>query len=287
MFLTKATTRKYYHFRNKEDNMKDEKELSVAMSAQYFTDSEPLEAYQTPTVIPPEECETPHEIRQPKGDAAETMQTPVEPLQKLREKPILLDFHDVKPKNDEKEITKDEFEHLDEKSLKLLWHYRLGRLPFTTINRMSKKGELPKKLSKCPDPMCTAYIYGQMTRRPWRYQADPARLDKQRTINQPGECVSIDQMESPIPGFIAQIKGTPTKAHYNSATVFTDHYSDVTFIHLQRSTNAQETLEAKHAFEQWATSYNVNIRHYHADNGRFAETLFMTDVARKGQTISL
>jgi hypothetical protein len=77
MCLTKPTTQKYYHFRNKEDNMKDDKVLSVAMSAQYFTDSEPFEAYQTPTVIPPKESETPHEIQQPEGDTAETMRTPV------------------------------------------------------------------------------------------------------------------------------------------------------------------------------------------------------------------
>jgi hypothetical protein len=32
--------------------------------------------------------------------------------------------------------------------------------------------------------------------------------------------------------------------------------------------------------------YGVRIRHYHADNGRFAEKIFMADVARKGQTIS-
>jgi hypothetical protein len=53
---------------------------------------------------------------------------------------------------------------------------------------------------------------------------------------------------------------------------------------LQKSTNTTETLEAKQAFEQWADLHNVRIKHYHADNGRFAETVF--DVAKKGQTIS-
>jgi hypothetical protein len=98
--------------------------------------------------------------------------------------------------------------------------------------------------------------------------------------------VSIDQMESPVSGLVAQMKGIPMRARYNSATVFTDHYSDVTYVHLQKSTNAQETLEAKQAFERWANQHSVKIKHYHADNGRFAETLFMADVARRGQTIS-
>jgi hypothetical protein len=56
-------------------------------------------------------------------------------------------------------------------------------------------------------------------------------------------------MESPVPGIVIQMKGIPTKARYNSATVFIYHFSDVTFVLLQKSTNAQETLDAKHAFE--------------------------------------
>jgi hypothetical protein len=87
-----------------------------------------------------------------------------------------------------------------------------------------------------------------MTRRAWRMKAEPVTINKQRIITQPGEFVSIDQMESPVPEFIAQIKGIPQKAQYNSATIFTDHYSDAMFVRLQRSTNAQETLEAKHNF---------------------------------------
>jgi hypothetical protein len=45
-----------------------------------------------------------------------------------------------------------------------------------------------------------------------------------------------------------------------------DHYINSTFVHLQKSTNAQETLEAKQAFERWADSHHVQIWHYHADS---------------------
>jgi hypothetical protein len=93
-------------------------------------------------------------------------------------------------------------------------------------------------------------------------------------------------MESPVPGLVVQMKGILTKARCSSATVFTDHLSDVAFMHLQKSTNAQETVEAKYAFERWSNSHGVNIKHYHADNGLFTENVFMADVARKGQTIS-
>jgi hypothetical protein len=111
-----------------------------------------------------------------------------------------------------------------------------------------------------------------MTRRAWRTRAKPAKIAQQHIITQPGQCVSIDQMESPVPRFIAQLKGITMKARYNSATIFTDHYSNATFVYRQKSTNAAETLEALHAFEQWAGQHNVRIKHYHADNGRFAET---------------
>jgi hypothetical protein len=45
-------------------------------------------------------------------------------------------------------------------------------------------------------------------------------------------------------------------------------------------------MEAKQACERWCNSHNLLVKHYHADNGRFAETVFMADVARQGQTIS-
>jgi hypothetical protein len=55
---------------------------------------------------------------------------------------------------------------------------------------------------------------------------------------------------------------------------------------LQKTLNAKDTVEAKEAFERWADSHKVTARHYHADNGRFAETELMAHVAKKGQTIS-
>jgi hypothetical protein len=81
--------------------------------------------------------------------------------------------------------------------------------------------------------------------------------------------VSIDQMESPVPGLVAHMKGSPTRERYNCATIFVDHYSDVLFVHLQKVLTGDETLEAKKAFEIWARSHDISISHYHADNGRF------------------
>jgi hypothetical protein len=72
------------------------------------------------------------------------------------------------------------------------------------------------------------------------------------------------------------------------ATVFVDHFSRLTFIYCQFSTNAEETVNAKKAFEAYAALQGVSIRHYHAGNGRFAETKWLEAVKahRPKQTIS-
>ena len=70
---------------------------------------------------------------------------------------------------------------------------------------------------------------------------------KQSTI--PGTFVSVDQLESPISGFIPIAKGQPMTKHYHGATIFVDHASDFVYVHLNQALTTKETLEAKHAFE--------------------------------------
>ncbi len=44
--------------------------------------------------------------------------------------------------------------------------------------------------------------------------------------------------------------------------------------------------KSKLAFEKFALSHGVHIKHYHADNGRFKDNLFIKSIEDKGQTIS-
>jgi hypothetical protein len=85
-------------------------------------------------------------------------------------------------------------------------------------------------------------------------------------------------MEPPTPGFVGQIKGWLTTKRYRAATVFVDHYSQLSFAYMQFSTGAEETVNAKLAFEAYAAQFGVSVRHYHADNGRFAENLWIKSV---------
>jgi Reverse transcriptase (RNA-dependent DNA polymerase) len=186
------------------------------------------------------------------------------------------------PVNDSTEDSEDDNRIISEK---LQCHYQLGHLPFNVINKLATTGQLPKRLTKVRDPKCASCMYGLATRRPWRTKATPTAIHMTE-ISKPGDCVSVDQMISPVPGLVAQTKGYPTKDRYNAATIFVDHYSDITYCHLQTTTNAQDTIGAKEAFERFCKSNGVAVRHYHADNGRFAETAFMAHVAQQGQTIS-
>jgi hypothetical protein len=127
-------------------------------------------------------------------------------------------------------------------------------------------------------------LYGQATKKPWQTKAQPNKI---RTVTKPGECVSVDQLESPIPGFKGQNKGFFFRERYKVATIFVDHFSPLSYVHLQESTKGDKTLLARRAFEAYAASHGIVIANYHADNKRFAERLFLDHAALYGQGISL
>ena len=81
--------------------------------------------------------------------------------------------------------------------------------------------------------------------------------------------VSVDQLVSPVPGLIVQMTGFITKWRYKYATVYIDQFSGFSFIYLQQTVSAQETLQSKQAMERYAQAQNIIINAYHADNGIF------------------
>ena len=112
----------------------------------------------------------------------------------------------------------------------LLWHTRLGHVSMRRIQKMAAIGCIPTKLARCQIPMCQACAYGTMKKRPWRTSATPQTIMYE--ASKPGMCVSVDQLESPLGGLIGQLKGIPTKARFRVATIFIDHYSDLSYVHL-------------------------------------------------------
>jgi hypothetical protein len=81
--------------------------------------------------------------------------------------------------------------------------------------------------------------------------------------------VSVDQLVSLTAGLIAQMTGKLTNSRYRYATVYVDHASQMGYVYLQRSADADETVKGKAAFEAYAAARGVTIRAYHANNGIF------------------
>lgn len=69
-------------------------------------------------------------------------------------------------------------------------------------------------------------------------------------------------------------------------TVFVDHYSHLSYVHLQKMTSASKTIEPKESFERFAHAHGVTVTHYPADNGRFANNKFREAIASRHQTLS-
>jgi hypothetical protein len=146
----------------------------------------------------------------------------------LDEKEIhVIDFQleELSMEDDDEEATQQDHAHSKDPSAQLLhWHYRLGHLPFKTIQAMAHRGQLPSSLKNCKVPQCAACLYGKATKRPWRTRAAPNKVTP-TVVNGPGDCVSVDQLISSTPGLIAQISGWLTRQRYTATTVFVDHYS--------------------------------------------------------------
>ncbi|KAL7476652.1 hypothetical protein ACHAW6_010496 [Cyclotella cf. meneghiniana] len=123
-----------------------------------------------------------------------------------------------------------------------------------------------------------------MTNVPWQTRLKPN--SKVHEATHPGECFSVDLMQSTQAGFYAKLKGKLTIMRYTAATIFNDPVSRLHYIHLMTSLILQENTEVKKAFEQFAADHGVQIKQYHADNGHFADNAFKQHCSQQHQTIS-
>ena len=153
------------------------------------------------------------------------------------------------------------------------------------MKRLAEQGVIPKKISKIKSPLCAACIFGKQHKRPWRGKGSSGAI-RRDTHASPGAYSSADQLISTVPGLIPQVRGILMKAKYTAATKFVDHCTDFKYVHLMTGTTGEETLEAKHAWERKCAEFQVRIKQYHCDNGRFAEKLFRKDVEDNHQTLT-
>ena len=65
----------------------------------------------------------------------------------------------------------------------------------------------------------------------------------------PADVTSVDQLVSPVPRFFALMTGKLTVKSYKYTTDFFDQASTLGCVHLQKSADADETVEEKLAYE--------------------------------------
>jgi len=174
-----------------------------------------------------------------------------------------------------------------QKDWKML-HDKLGHIPFATMDKMVMNNILPRRFEKLKGTtiLCPSCIFGRMRKRPWRTKSKASR----KTIRKddetyPGAKVSTDQLVVAQPGLVPRLSGRHTNARICGATGFIDHHSGYSFSSLQTSLDGEQTLQAKIDFETHANTFDVQIRSYRADNGRFAEKSFRDSIKMARQTI--
>ena len=102
----------------------------------------------------------------------------------------------------------------------------------------------------------------------------------------PGDGVSVDQIFSAQPGLLPQLSVFLTNQRLWGATTFFDHVSDYVYVHLMRDLSLTKTFPEKIALEKVMAQAGRTVKHYHADNGRFADNGFIDAVNGKDQKIT-
>jgi hypothetical protein len=123
------------------------------------------------------------------------------------------------------------------------WHYHVGHLPFKRVKLLAQLGNLKKKVDHVNSPKSTGCMFGATDRKPWSTKGKKGG-GAGHTTTQPGQIVSVDQLESRSVGSISQLKGRVTRRRYKAATLFVDQYSKLGYVHLQSSLTSEGTGKA-------------------------------------------
>ena len=107
-------------------------------------------------------------------------------------------------------------------------------------------------MATTPTPACAACLFGKATKRRWRHNSPTNKRANLLQTKSPGERISVDMLQSPHPGLVAQMTGILTRQRYNYATVYVDNYSGFGYVHFRKTQTIEEKLESKQAFEMIA-----------------------------------
>ena len=68
--------------------------------------------------------------------------------------------------------------------------------------------------------------------------------------------------------------------------IYVDQASRLGYVHIQKTSSAEETIEGKRAFERYARSHGVKVEAYHADNGILRAHKWVKECQERGQTLT-
>ncbi len=80
--------------------------------------------------------------------------------------------------------------------------------------------------------------------------------------------------------------GKLTTKRYKYAAVYVDQRSRFGYVHLQKTSSAEEMIEGKKAFETYARRHGVTIKSYVADNGIFKANLWVEECKKQDQGLT-
>ncbi len=153
---------------------------------------------------------------------------------------------------------------LDDVQEYMHWHYRLNHATNAIMIKLANKKMLPqrktqilKKMEKrrAKPPMCNDGYCASAARTPWR-------------------------------GLLGQMTGITTTQRIRGSSVYVNQASNLSYIYHHTSLTSEDTVKGKEAFEAYAKSHGVQIKHYHADNGRFKDNAFLKSIQENHQTTS-
>ena len=121
-------------------------------------------------------------------------------------------------------------------------------------------------------------MFGTERRREWITKVDKPGSIRKETDNNPGYGVSVDQLQSYQTVLVPQFSGKITSAYIWATQVMADHFIDLTYVQLIRSTIQEDTLSVKSVFEIWDATFGVKIKIHHGDNGIFSEQPFSSAI---------
>ena len=129
--------------------------------------------------------------------------------------------------------------------------YKYGHTPFNRLQSMATNGALPNRLGACPHPVYTSFLYGESTKL-LRNTKTERSINSYKLVVSVVEFISLGVLVSINPFLILKMSIFITRQCYQNASLFVNHRSDFTYLHLLKSQTGDESVEVKEYFESYA-----------------------------------